>query len=155
MSIIKNELLKQKKTLFILCILFPLLSNALLYVDLTYRYEAYLLIHQSEYGLSNWQLIFKEQTVFYFSEICVTEAPNSEKTLRFRAGNRREMNRTEESSRMQRRRRFLLPEIRRRRGRRPQMCRDRRRPPAFRRAQKHPISSVCLLRQDTLHRRAR
>ena len=70
MSIIKNELLKQKKTLFILCILFPLLSNALLYVDLTYRYEAYLLIHQSEYGLSNWQLIFKEQTVFYFSEIC-------------------------------------------------------------------------------------
>lgn len=70
MSIIKTELLKQKKMIFILCILFPLLINALLFVDLQYRYNGYLLIHQSEYGLSNWQLIFKEQTIFYFSELC-------------------------------------------------------------------------------------
>lgn len=70
MNMIKTELGKQKKRIFLLCIIFPLLLNGLLFVDLQYRYEGYLLIHQSEYGLSNWQLIFKEQTIFYFSELC-------------------------------------------------------------------------------------
>ena len=70
MNMIKIELWKQKRTIFILCILFPLLINGLLFVDLQYRYHEYLLLHQSEYGLSNWQLIFKEQTIFYFSELC-------------------------------------------------------------------------------------
>ncbi|MGY3724646.1 hypothetical protein SAMN05421767_1103 [Granulicatella balaenopterae] len=70
MKLLKIELLKQKKFLFILCVLFPLLLNILLYIDLTYRYESYLLVHQSRLGLSNWQLIFKEQTVFNFSELC-------------------------------------------------------------------------------------
>lgn len=70
MSLIKTELCKQKKRIFVLCVLFPLFLNGLLFVDLQYRYEGYLLLHQSEYGLSNWQLIFKEQTIFYFSELC-------------------------------------------------------------------------------------
>lgn len=41
----------------------------MLYIDLTFRYRGYLLVHQNELALSNWQLIFKEQTIFYFSEL--------------------------------------------------------------------------------------
>ena len=69
MKAVKTEFMKQKKQLLLLCVVFPLLLNGLLYVDLQYRYESYLLKHQSEYGLSCWQLIFKEQTIFYFSEL--------------------------------------------------------------------------------------
>ncbi len=69
MKAFKIELYKQKKFLFVLCFIFPLLLNGLLYVDLQYRYEGYLLLHREEYGLSYWQLIFKEQSVFYFAEL--------------------------------------------------------------------------------------
>ena len=35
---------------------------------MNFRYEGYLLIHRQEYGLSYWQLLFKEQSVFYYAE---------------------------------------------------------------------------------------
>ncbi|MBR1692305.1 MAG: hypothetical protein IJ711_05965 [Lachnospiraceae bacterium] len=69
MKAIKTELWKQKKFLFLLCIVFPILINGLLLFDLQYRYASYLMLHKEEYGLSYWQLIFKEQTIFYFSEM--------------------------------------------------------------------------------------
>lgn len=66
---IRNEFFKHNNRLWILSVAFPLFLNAFLYLDLTFRYQGYLLIHQAEYGLTNWQLIFKEQTIFYFSEL--------------------------------------------------------------------------------------
>ncbi len=62
------ELKKQKKKIFFLCVFIPVLFQLFLYLSLLTRYEGYLLLHQQEYRLSCWQLIFKEQTVFYFSE---------------------------------------------------------------------------------------
>ncbi|HGS1545360.1 TPA: ABC transporter permease, partial [Streptococcus pneumoniae] len=66
---IKLEFLKQKKSILWFVLIFPIILNALLYIDLTFRYRGYLLVHQNELALSNWQLIFKEQTIFYFSEL--------------------------------------------------------------------------------------
>jgi putative membrane protein len=66
---IKVEFLKQRKSVLWFVLIFPILLNVLLYIDLTFRYQAYLLVHQNELALSNWQLIFKEQTIFYFSEL--------------------------------------------------------------------------------------
>ncbi|CEV72168.1 Uncharacterized protein conserved in bacteria [Streptococcus pneumoniae] len=62
---IKLEFLKQKKSILWFVLIFPIILNALLYIDLTFRYRGYLLVHQNELALSNWQLIFKEQTIFY------------------------------------------------------------------------------------------
>ena len=64
------ELTKQKKTTLLLCILFPIAVNIMLCISLKYRYESYLLPRIDVYGISRWQLIFKEQTILYFSEIC-------------------------------------------------------------------------------------
>ncbi|HRR78026.1 MAG: hypothetical protein IJK31_01090 [Ruminococcus sp.] len=64
------ELSKQKKTTLILCVLFPVAINIMLCISLKYRYESYLLPRIDVYGISRWQLIFKEQTILYFSEIC-------------------------------------------------------------------------------------
>ncbi|HEU9028799.1 TPA: ABC transporter permease, partial [Streptococcus pneumoniae] len=66
---IKLEFLKQKKSILWFVLIFPIILNVLLYIDLTFRYRGYLLVHQNELALSNWQLIFKEQTIFYFSEL--------------------------------------------------------------------------------------
>jgi len=59
----------RKSVLIIISIITPICINGLLAFDLHYRYFGYLVPHQSETGLSNWQLIFKEQTIFYFSEL--------------------------------------------------------------------------------------
>nr|WP_297932524.1 hypothetical protein [uncultured Lachnoclostridium sp.] len=48
MKAVKTEIMKQKKLLLLLCVVFPLLLNGLLYIDLQYRYKGYLLKHQSE-----------------------------------------------------------------------------------------------------------
>lgn len=66
---IRAELKKQGWIIPVLCCIFPLLVNLIVSVSLSTRYEGYLLLHQSEYGLTNWQLILKEQTIVYFSEI--------------------------------------------------------------------------------------
>ncbi|MFA9493257.1 ABC transporter permease [Streptococcus sp. E17BB] len=66
---IKVEFLKQRKRVWWFVFVFPIILNVLLYIDLTFRYRGYLLVHQNELALTNWQLIFKEQTVFYFSEL--------------------------------------------------------------------------------------
>ena len=70
MNLLGIELKKQQKKIFVLCVLLPAILNLFLYISLNFRYEDYLLLHKEEYNLSCWQLIFKEQTVFYFSEIC-------------------------------------------------------------------------------------
>lgn len=70
MKSFKIEILKQKKIILVLCVLLPFMLNLLLLFDLSFRYEGYLLKHRLEYGLSYWQLIFKEQTILYFSEFC-------------------------------------------------------------------------------------
>lgn len=64
------ELRKQKKRVWLLCLCFPILVNIMLCISLISRYNTYLLPKQAEYGLSCWQLVFKEQTILYFSEIC-------------------------------------------------------------------------------------
>lgn len=53
------------------CIVLPIIINGLVCLDLQFRYWGYLILQQSLNGLSNWQLIFKEQTMFYFSELCL------------------------------------------------------------------------------------
>ncbi|HGQ8850085.1 TPA: ABC transporter permease, partial [Streptococcus pneumoniae] len=53
---IKLEFLKQKKSILWFVLIFPIILNALLYIDLTFRYRGYLLVHQNELALSNWQL---------------------------------------------------------------------------------------------------
>ena len=66
---IRAELKKQGLIIPVLCCVFPLLVNLIVSMSLSTRYEGYLLLHQQEYGLTNWQLILKEQTIVYFSEI--------------------------------------------------------------------------------------
>lgn len=66
---IKAELKKQGILIPVLCCIFPILINSIVSMSLSTRYEGYLLLHQQEYGLTNWQLILKEQTIVYFSEI--------------------------------------------------------------------------------------
>lgn len=63
------ELKKQGWIISVVCCVFPLLVNLIVSMSLSTRYEGYLLLHQLEYGLTNWQLILKEQTIVYFSEI--------------------------------------------------------------------------------------
>jgi len=70
MKIKMLEVIKQKKITLFLCIIFPIIINVMLCISLKYRYESYLLPKIDEYGISRWQLIFKEQTILYFSEIC-------------------------------------------------------------------------------------
>ncbi len=65
----KIEWLKQPKINIIICLFLPIVLNLLLYIDLTFRFQDYLLLHQVEYNLTNWQLVFKEQSVFYIVEI--------------------------------------------------------------------------------------
>lgn len=65
-----SEWLKIRKKIIIpIAFIIPILINALLTFDLNARYFGYLIPNQSATGLSNWQLIFKEQTIFYFSEL--------------------------------------------------------------------------------------
>lgn len=66
---IRAELKKQGLVIPVLCCIFPVLVNLIVSMSLSARYEGYLLLHQQEYGLTDWQLILKEQTVVYFSEI--------------------------------------------------------------------------------------
>lgn len=66
----KAELLKHKRTIWILAVLcIPVGINALLTFDLHFRYPGFLVPNQSVMMLTDWQLIFKEQTIFYFSEL--------------------------------------------------------------------------------------
>ena len=69
MSGIKYELKKQGFVVPLLCVILPLLINLVIATSLSTRYEGYLLPHKAGFGLTNWQLIFKEQTILYFSEI--------------------------------------------------------------------------------------
>lgn len=63
---IKLEFLKQKKSILWFVLIFPIILNVLLYIDLTFRYRGYLLVHQNELALSNWQLILKNKQYFIF-----------------------------------------------------------------------------------------
>lgn len=67
---IKIELIKQRRWIPVLCVFLPFMLNLLLLLSLSTRYEGYLLPHMQELKLTYWQLIFKEQTILYFSELC-------------------------------------------------------------------------------------
>ena len=67
---IRIELIKQRKWIPVFCVILPLMLNLLLLLSLSTRYEGYLLPHMQELKLTYWQLIFKEQTILYFSELC-------------------------------------------------------------------------------------
>jgi hypothetical protein len=70
MGTLKAEFLKQKKILIPACIIFPIFINVLLYFTLDFRYWDYLVWQQERWGLSNWQLVFQDQGIFYFPELC-------------------------------------------------------------------------------------
>lgn len=67
LRLLYSEQIKLKRSgILLMSFLIPIVVNALLTVDLHFRYPGYLLIHQAELGLTGWQLILMEQRIFYF-----------------------------------------------------------------------------------------
>lgn len=69
MTLVKNEFLKQKrKPLILIILMIPIGISILLLLDLTIRYESWLLPRAQEMGITSWEMLLKEQRILYFND---------------------------------------------------------------------------------------
>lgn len=69
-NLLMCEQLKLKRSYLVaIVILIPTIINTMLKFDLNYRYTGYLLKNQVEMNLTFWQMVFKEQSILYFTTL--------------------------------------------------------------------------------------